>query len=64
MPKGKGYEGQTKTGVTREVSTNKERRTGRDDGTGGAQKETGHHSERNGPAKHPPCRGQKLRSPL
>lgn len=38
---------QTKTGVVREDSPNKERRTGRDDGTGGGQKKVGTTNEPN-----------------
>lgn len=42
MPKGKGYEGQSKTGFLRETQSNPTRRTGRDDGTSGGQKRIGH----------------------
>ena len=48
MPKGKGYAGQPKTGVTRETSTNPVKRTGRDDGQGG-QKKSGVTQEKSSP---------------
>jgi hypothetical protein len=40
---------QKKTGVTREVSPNREKRSGRDDGTGGGQKKSGVTQEVSGP---------------